>query len=279
MSAYASRGSELFRTLAGPALVLAGAVVLTGWLFDIAVMQSIRPGWIPMKPNPALGVVLSGIALWQLRHQASRGSALRVAQACACIAALIGLLTLTEYVAGANLGIDELLFANSMATIKTSNPGRMAPNTALALMFGNAALLLLAGAADRSARHTAAGSLAIVTLLLGLFGVMGYAGSTSAAYSGAGLVSMPLHSGLAIVLLGAAGLSLAWFRGGWRWSLGAPVVGLLALSMLVVLGLSLESTRSTYQFVDKTRLVHHTQQVQTALSELNAGVAVSISRE
>lgn len=272
-----SAGNQAWAYFAGLALAAVGAVVLPGWLFDIPFLQSIRPGWASMKANTALSLMLSGAALWQLRDPASAGWRIRMALACASAAALIGLLTLTEYVGGLSLGIDNLFFVNSLATIGTSNPGRMAPNSASALLFGNAALLILAGASDRSARLTAAGSLAIVTLLLGLFGVMGYAGSIFSAYSVGNLASMPLHGALAFVLLGAAALSLAWIRGGWRWSLGTPVVGLLALSMLVVLGLSLESSRSTHQFVNVTRLVHHTQEVRTALSELKAGLALSIS--
>ncbi|MEO5559147.1 MAG: PAS domain S-box protein, partial [Dokdonella sp.] len=274
-----SRGNAAGSYIAGLALALAGAIVLAGWLFDIPFLQSIRPGWASMKANTALGLVLSGTALWQLRHPASAGWRIRMAQACASAAALIALLTLTEYVAGLSLGIDNLLFVNWLSTIETSNPDRMAPNSASALLFGNAALLLLGGATDRSARLVAAGSFAIVTLLLGLFGVMGYAGSIFFAYSVGNLASMSLHGALAFVLFGAAAFSLTWISGGWRWSLGTSGVGLLAFSMLVVLGLSLESFRSTQQFVDMTRLVHHTQEVRTALSELNAGLAISMNGE
>ena len=66
---------------------------------------------------------------------------------------LIGTLTLIEYVSGINLGIDQL-FMEHYIGVKTSHPGRMAPNTALC--FSLTGLLLWIGAArQRSSRRLA----------------------------------------------------------------------------------------------------------------------------
>ncbi|MDZ4818441.1 MAG: hypothetical protein SGJ20_05650, partial [Planctomycetota bacterium] len=168
--------SELWRSLAGIALVLVGAAGLIGSLLDIPLLLTIRPGWGSMKANTALGFLLSGAALWQVQRPASAGLAMKLGRACASAAALIGLFTLIEYAAGLNSGIDNLLFADSVRTARTPSPGRIPPNTAAAMLFGNAALLMLASATDRSNRLTAAGTLAILTLLLGLYGAAGYVG-------------------------------------------------------------------------------------------------------
>ncbi|MGW7402138.1 hypothetical protein ACWGI9_00050 [Streptomyces sp. NPDC054833] len=69
------------------------------------------------------------------------------ARAAAALAALTGGLTIVEYATGAGLGVDELLFRHDTARVATEVPGRMAPNTATALLIGGLALVLLGIAA------------------------------------------------------------------------------------------------------------------------------------
>jgi len=55
-----------FRTIARAGsifLVVLGATVLVGWLFDLGLLKSILPGHISMKVNTAIGFVCSGAAL------------------------------------------------------------------------------------------------------------------------------------------------------------------------------------------------------------------------
>lgn len=72
--------------------------------------KSVLPGLVTMKPNTALAFVLAGVSLWLLRREEADQRARRIAGACAFLVALVGLLTLGEYLAGWNLGIDQLLF-------------------------------------------------------------------------------------------------------------------------------------------------------------------------
>ena len=66
----------------------------------------------------------------------------RLAAACGTIVAAIGLLTLIEYIFGVDLGIDQFLMKHYI-TVKTSHPGRMAPNTALCFSLTALALLTM----------------------------------------------------------------------------------------------------------------------------------------
>jgi len=84
---------------------------------------------VPMQYNTALGFVFCGAALLGLALGRPR-----VGVAAAGIAAVIGSLTLVEYIGQVDLGIDEL-FMEHEVTVKTSNPGRMAPNTALCFVL------------------------------------------------------------------------------------------------------------------------------------------------
>ena len=57
------------------------------------------------------------------------------------LASLIGMITLVQYVLEVNTGLDEL-FMGHYVKVKTSHPGRMAPNTALCFLLSGIALSL-----------------------------------------------------------------------------------------------------------------------------------------
>jgi hypothetical protein len=43
--------------------IAVGATVLAGWLFDISILKTLLPGFVPMKANTALAFVLAGGSL------------------------------------------------------------------------------------------------------------------------------------------------------------------------------------------------------------------------
>ncbi|TVP60936.1 MAG: PAS domain S-box protein [Nodularia sp. (in: Bacteria)] len=135
--------------------VLAGVLVLLGWFFDLDFLKRFGDtSLVTMKPNAAVGFVLSGASLWMLQvSQVHRDSSkvvyLRGARICAIIATLIGLLTISQYLFDWNLGIDELLFQDKPNAIFTSHPGRMGFNTALNFILVGIALLILAHPKNR----------------------------------------------------------------------------------------------------------------------------------
>lgn len=129
------------RTAANVVLGL-GVVVLVGWALEIKALTSVLPSLVTMKANTALGFTLCGVALRSLTSGQADTRARHVARGCAGVVATLGLLTLTQYLFGWSLGIDELLFKDTSADIKTSSPGRMGSNTALNFSLIGSALLL-----------------------------------------------------------------------------------------------------------------------------------------
>lgn len=107
-----------------------------------------------MKANTALCFILSGVSLWlSLKVKVEEISPTPpysqipiplIVKVCALTVHLIGLLTLSQYIFGWNIGIDELLFHDSPMTVTTFHPGRMGLNTALNFMCVGRALELLA---------------------------------------------------------------------------------------------------------------------------------------
>ncbi|WP_373539304.1 PAS domain S-box protein [Chamaesiphon sp.] len=110
-------------------VMLAGCLVLIGWKLDLAILTSVIPGAATMKANTAVCFLLAGISLSFQTGKRTR-LATRIANGCAIAVSTIGLLTLSQYMFGWHLGIDELLVRDPAATI-ASDPGRMGINAAI----------------------------------------------------------------------------------------------------------------------------------------------------
>src|SRR4029453_12297188 len=181
--------ARVVRGSAGFAVGL-GLAVLVGWTFDAEVLKRVLPGVVSMKPNTAVCVALLGLGLWC--SVAGGPASRRLGVTCAVPALAATSLTLTEYVLDVNLFLDRVLFHDSVDTLATSHPGRMAPNTA-------AALLLLAGAqlallVERSGRAVlVAQALSIGAALVGTLALYGHIYRVPSMEQFLGLTGMAVH--------------------------------------------------------------------------------------
>ncbi|MEG4170469.1 MULTISPECIES: PAS domain S-box protein [unclassified Microcoleus] len=128
--------------MASLAVIAIGCLVLLGWQFDISLLKSGFPGMTAtMKANTAICFLLAGGSLRLLQYQRTRLHN-RIAQGMAGLIIIIGMLTLSQYIFGWKLGIDEWLFRDFVSS-GTPYPGRMGVNTALNFVLMGLALLLL----------------------------------------------------------------------------------------------------------------------------------------
>jgi hypothetical protein len=81
-----------FIKIASLGVMLIGALVLVGWILDIAILKSVISGFDTMKANTALAFVLSGLSLWLLQRSTTENAslALNSARLCAALVALVG---------------------------------------------------------------------------------------------------------------------------------------------------------------------------------------------
>jgi signal transduction histidine kinase len=186
-------------------------LVLAGWALDVATLKNVLPGQPRMVPNTALAFILISVSLWLLRTEESAGRWRRRARACAGAAALIGLLTLSEYLSGRDLKIDALLFGGSLSATAASFPGRPSPHTASGFLLAGAALLLLS-ARSRWA-HGAAQLLTLTALLVALLALIGYFYEVTFLYGITAYTGMALHTALTFILLGLGTLFARTDRG------------------------------------------------------------------
>ena len=133
-----------FRASGSVAAVLAalvGATVLAGWVANAPSLGSVAPNSVGMKANTAFAFLLIGISLLLQGRDAPRSRwRTLVGRGCGALVALLGLLTLGEYVCGWELGIDQFLFKTPP---EADQPVRMSFNSALAFVLSGLALLTL----------------------------------------------------------------------------------------------------------------------------------------
>ena len=181
--------------LAGAAVAIVGALVLTGWVFDVPAFKSVY-GPITMKTNAAVGLLLGGVALWACaRHMTLLGTA------AAFLAAVLGALTLSQHVVGWNLGIDELLFTEAAGAAATTSPNRMGPNASTSLVLAGSAILLLMHGAARGV--AIAQGLALTGVLLEMLAIAGYVYGAVELYAVTRYTAIALHTAVALFVLNA----------------------------------------------------------------------------
>jgi PAS domain S-box-containing protein len=166
-----------------------GTVVLAGWALDIAILKCVVPGSVPMKANTAVAFILAGAALGLTRRGGGRWAAAGVL--------LIGAATLSEYVFGWDLHIDQLLFNDLDSPFR--GPGRMAFTTAASFLVLGTALML---ASSRELRlRRCAEILGGIAAALALFEIEGYVLDTTGL---AGYGKMAVPTALVLPLLSIA---------------------------------------------------------------------------
>ncbi len=144
VSVRLARRYELFSEILSLSVLLIGAAVIAGWLFDITLLKSVLPNLPAMKINLALGFILLAISLWMVHpNRTSIPAFCSVKRLCCFMAILIGSLTLLEYLAGWNLGIDELLVKEAPGALYNTFPGRQSPLAALNLVLTGIAILTI----------------------------------------------------------------------------------------------------------------------------------------
>ena len=194
---------KLAISVAGGFSVALGLIVLTGWHSHNVALIHIQPHFVPMQYNTAIGLLLSGLALLALDNRQPR-----LALVCAAIVMALGVATLLQYIIGVDLGIDQLLMQHYIS-VKTSHPGRMAPNTALCFMFIGSAVLLSAGILRQWAALIKAilGSLLLGFAVIALFG---YVIGLESIYGWGQLTRMALHTADGFIVVGCGFILLAW---------------------------------------------------------------------
>ena len=199
-------------------------LVLASWALDFHLMLRLAPDGIAMIPVMASCFLLAAISL-ALSERASRSDVTRwIQQLLALAVAAVAVIEFLEYAYERDLGIDLLLFRDRILAVPWRPAGRIAVNSAAALLLMSLGLLSISHDIKkrdyRSQTFAAAGMLIALVALLGyVFGVRGlYALSQSSGMAlitaltflvlGVGIFTAHRERGLSSLLVdhGAAGV-------------------------------------------------------------------------
>ncbi len=171
-------------------------LVIVGWHINSPVLIQIHPSFVPMQYNTAVCFLLcglGGLAKFALNHRASIYFVLP--------ATAIAVTTLFQYIFGVNLGIDQI-FMQHYIEIKTSHPGRMAPNTAVCFLLISLAVLLPQLTSVETTKYWLHAVLTMLVVALSAVAFFGYFSKIEAAYGWGNLTRMALHTSIAFLLIG-----------------------------------------------------------------------------
>ncbi len=193
--------------LCGALSAVLGLVVLFGWYTHNLALLRIVPAFVAMAYNTALGFFLCGLGF--LLSLAPKSRPARVAALlCGLFSAGLGLLTISEYLFGLNLGIDQLLMKSYIRSGITA-PGRMAFCTALCFSLVGTALLL-SQARRFSLRPLLTALFGSVVFGLGMVALSGYFTGIIQSYVWGQFTRMAVHTAIGFLVLGLGVIALAW---------------------------------------------------------------------
>lgn len=223
-------GPKLQCRAAAVFVVLVGSLVCASSLLGAPDLTRLVPESSTVRFQTGLCFLLggSGLLLSVGRHP-------RWALAVIVPMLLLAGMTLLEYLFGQSAVID-LLFVAGQAS---PYPGRMAPNTAVAMLVAALGLATLAPGHSRIWALSISAMLAALAAALGGVAVLGYAFDLTAAFEWAGLTRMALLTAITLVILGwgiivatrEVGRVASWIELPWLASsvgVGAAGLGLLA---------------------------------------------------
>jgi PAS domain S-box-containing protein len=196
--------AALIAAASGASVAALGGLVVAGWLTVAVALIQVLPGFPPMQYNTALGFMICGAALLAAALDLRRPTALLGG-----LAAMIGLATLFEYFLHTDFGIDDFLVETYLLT-GVADPGRMAPNSTLALSLIGVALLGLSLRTRGRAWEVLPALLGSIVIAIGTAALVGYAAGIPGAYCWGNFNGMAVHTAIGFTLLGGGIVGLAW---------------------------------------------------------------------
>lgn len=181
--------------------IIAGGLVIVGWATGIESFKRIHPALVAMNPVTACCLIAAGSAM--LLHHRNRQELGRDLGILIVIAALA---KLVDFAIG-GVPVDRLLFDSLLTGMPGTQPNRMAPNTAAALLLVGLALVLLAG--RPRAAQLGAQSLGIAVMLISMFALVDYAFGIDPLTAVGPFIPMALHTGAALLVTSVGIVSLS----------------------------------------------------------------------
>jgi two-component system NtrC family sensor kinase len=194
-------GSARLKTVCGLVVAVIGLSALAGWGTGHRLLSAIRPDYMPMAPNTAVGFLLLGIALVTMPGDA--GSVWRkvvTVGAAGFVAGLVGF-ALADSELAIDVGVHGWFYKVPTERLGQAPLGKMAIFTALTFGAASVAALLCAISARQPALDCA-GLLSLAVTVSGMVFSLGYLYAAPLFYGGPA-IPMALNTAAAFCVLGA----------------------------------------------------------------------------
>ena len=188
----------------GSLVTALGLLVVVGWHTHNQALIQVRPNFVMMVYNSALGFILCGTGMIAITLNRPRW-----ATPGGLLASAIGLLTLVEYQCGVDLGIDQLLM-KPYINVANAYSGRMAVSTAAFFFAAGAAIGLLGASRRFRHRPPIVGVLGAACTIQGMVAFAGYFTGVASVYVWGDVARMAIHTAFGATLVGTGLLTLAW---------------------------------------------------------------------
>ncbi|MBX7137910.1 MAG: sensor histidine kinase [Oligoflexia bacterium] len=189
----------------GIGCVVFGLLAAAHCAYDFPISLNASMEIAPIQFNGALCLAMLGVMLVDLTRPLHR-----FALPLGCAVGLLSGITLLEYILATDLKLDELLVSAPPFAEGSANPGRMAPNFALACFLAALSPLLLHTKLDRTLVAPLIGILGVVLLGIGGAAFFGHIAGVEAGYGWGKNPPMSLSAGSAVVILGLGVEAISW---------------------------------------------------------------------
>jgi two-component system, sensor histidine kinase and response regulator len=208
--------SRYFPRFAGLWAIAVASLVLIGWCLNLEMLMSWLPGSVPMNPATAVCFISVGLAICLLAPEKRSRSEEMIGLGFALFTSTVGTLSLVGMISNWDLKIDQLLFHEKLSHVAYA-PNRMAPNTALNMLFLGLALLCLNSKNGPGRRLAQLFALAAGTV--SLLAINSYAYNAFSFLHQQSFIPMAVNTALTFLIV-TAGILLA-----------RPQVGMMAVVM------------------------------------------------
>jgi PAS domain S-box-containing protein len=250
-----------------------GALVLLGWMFNLAVVKSVLPGLVSMKANTAIGLLLCGGGLAILSRAKGAAPPRFWATLLALVVIALGVLNLSQYLFGWDFGIDQWLFRDAGFRVGKTQPGRMLPATAFCFVLTGFALLTASQPASMRLRRAILAAQGLTLIIVSGLALVGYASDALFSSRWWNYTGMAVHTAAGFMLLGFGLLVLDRSKGEFKWSLDALTTCGFVIGIAMLLGAAGIAYHFTLQLQESAAWVSHTQEVLKEIGGITAGVA------
>lgn len=239
---------------------LASSVFL-GWVLDIPVLKSALALGSPMRANAALAMFACGAALAVLAYDPHVVATRTVAAMLGGAVLVLCGLTLSQDLAGWDLGIDQWLVQDTSDSSRVAVPGRMSPPASFSLMLVAAGLLVAASPAPASLRMPMVSAMSLTVILIGGVALLGHVSERLLEIRFLSYSRIAAYSALGLALLGLGLFALLRAEGRLAWSLDKPTTAAFAVgiaAMVITAGISYQFTsqmRADVLQVNRTQVV------------------------